>query len=175
MLKTGTVPVSDQIQRVPAAPQDSESHPLGNKVRYVLTRWGSQGQDTGCAGRRRRGRAAEAAGRDGHVRRLGWHGKRIWCQMHRTMACPQTFWASDRSRPGDPEQMDEKKCSAESFRDWRWRIGDCIHDCEGREDEGRTKGGSRLYNFRIILIKPTVLVSHSCLTGWLEDCIWRAA
>lgn len=32
MLKTGTVPVSDQIQRVPAAPQDSKFRPSGDKI-----------------------------------------------------------------------------------------------------------------------------------------------
>lgn len=52
MLKTGTVPVSDQIQRVPAVPAgDSKPHraSVANAV-TILTRCHSQGQDTCCRG-----------------------------------------------------------------------------------------------------------------------------
>lgn len=138
MLKTGTVPVSDQIQRVPAAPQDSKSHLRATRRPHKLMIGNSQGQDAGCGtGGRRRGRAAEAASRDGHVSSLGWRGEQIQCQQDTTRACLQTFglvtgldkeivqsrWAR-RTAFGDP------------FRDWRWRTGGCIRDCEGIKGTG---------------------------------------
>lgn len=59
---------------------------------HILMSWNSQGQDASCGtGGRRRGRAAEATGRDGHVRSIGWHGEQIQCQQHTTRACQQTF------------------------------------------------------------------------------------
>lgn len=68
MLKTGSVPVSDQIQRMPNAPSKSR----GLLLVYVkpcgsLTSFDSKEHAYG-RGRRRRGRAAETAGGDGHVR-----------------------------------------------------------------------------------------------------------
>lgn len=75
MLKTGSVPVSDQIHRTPAVPAgDSEcmSCAFGG---IELTPSNSQGQST-CRGRgRRRGGAAQVAGRDGHVN-SSWNCKR---------------------------------------------------------------------------------------------------
>lgn len=72
MLKTGTVPVSDQIQRVPAVPA-GDSKPrrasVANAV-TILTQCHSQGQDTCCRGGRRRRGAAQVAGGNGHVIRL---------------------------------------------------------------------------------------------------------
>lgn len=71
MLKTGSVPVSDQIQRVPAVPGDSESYfpwPVAIYDVYILTRVDSQGKDGRCRRGRRRGGAAQTAGRDGYVR-----------------------------------------------------------------------------------------------------------
>lgn len=70
MLKTGTVPVSDQIQRVPAVPAgDSKPFPVACVGIYTrLIEDHSQGQDSRrCRGRRRRG-AAQVAGGNGHVR-----------------------------------------------------------------------------------------------------------
>lgn len=70
MLKTGTVPVSDQIQRVPAVPAgDSKLYQVSIATAYtILIALHSQGQDSGCRrGRRRRG-AAQAAGGNGYVR-----------------------------------------------------------------------------------------------------------
>lgn len=70
MLKTGTVPVSDQIQRVPAVPAgDSKIHHASiTGAVTILTQRHSQGEDAGCRrGRRRRG-AAQVAGGNGHVR-----------------------------------------------------------------------------------------------------------
>lgn len=75
MLKTGSVPVSDQIQRVPAVPAgDSKYRQQWTPSRAVwacviLMRLCSQGQDTRRSrGRGRRGRRiAQTAGRDGHV------------------------------------------------------------------------------------------------------------
>lgn len=75
MLKTGSVPVSDQIHRTPAVPAgDSEcmSCAFGG---IELTPSNSQGQST-CRGRgRRRGGAAQVAGGDGHVS-SSWNCKR---------------------------------------------------------------------------------------------------
>lgn len=74
MLKTGSVPVSDQIQRVPAVPAGDSKSCLTNPpplavVCKLLIRSCSQRQGTRRGrGRGRRGRgAAQASGRDGHV------------------------------------------------------------------------------------------------------------
>lgn len=151
MLKTGTVPVSDQIQRVPAAPQDSESRPSGDTPPHVLTSWNSQGQDAGCgAGGRRRGRAAEAASRDGHVRDLGCHGEQIQCQQGTTRACPQTI--------GLVTEVDKETVQSR----WARRTASGNPSATGvgvqeaafviaTEIGGRGQdGGSQIYNFRTI-------------------------
>jgi hypothetical protein len=76
MTKTGTVPVSDTIHKLPAAangPRKSFQYlAIASYLRItiipgasVANHLYSQGQ--GCGGRRRRGGAPEAAGRDGHV------------------------------------------------------------------------------------------------------------
>lgn len=125
------------------------------RILHLLTSRNSQGQDTGCSrtGGRRRGGAAEAAGRDGHVGGLGWLRGQIRWHKHMTGAGPETFWPSDRSRQGDcPKQMGMENCFGKSFRDWRWRTGGCIRDCEGIRGQ---QGGSQLYNFRTILNSPS--------------------
>lgn len=70
MLKTGTVPVSDQIQRVPAVPAgDSKLCCVSAAMPFtMLTECHSQRQDDGRRRRRRRRRAAQIAGGNGHVR-----------------------------------------------------------------------------------------------------------
>jgi hypothetical protein len=68
MLKTGSVPVSDQIQRMPSAPSKwfdlflSGGGLLGMLLMFIYS-------EEYCIGRggRRGGRAAETAGRNGHV------------------------------------------------------------------------------------------------------------
>lgn len=122
-------------------------------ILHLLMSWNSQGQDAGRTGGRRRGGAAEAAGRDGHVGGLGRLRGQIRCQEHITRACPETFWPGDRSRQEDcPEQIGMENCFRKSFRDWRWRTGGCIRDCEGIRGQ---QGGSQLYNFRTILNSPS--------------------
>ena len=70
MLKTGTVPVSDAIQRLPAAANGESKWTsiavVGERgcLNKKLTIGHSQGQDYGRRGRRR-GRAQKAAGGDG--------------------------------------------------------------------------------------------------------------
>lgn len=70
MLKTGTVPVSDEVNRLPAA-ANGESMLKQVSVlcaRTILTLASSQRQITRATRRRRRGRRVEkAAGGDGHV------------------------------------------------------------------------------------------------------------
>ncbi len=65
MLKTGTVPVSDEIHRLPAAANGESKFFKHRSCKGVLTET-SQGESTRGGGRRR-GRAPEAAGRDGDV------------------------------------------------------------------------------------------------------------
>lgn len=66
MLKTGTVPVSDSIHRLPTvANGKSKSLCLRYKVCAMLT--GSNSRDTCGRGGRRGGRAQKVASRDGHV------------------------------------------------------------------------------------------------------------
>lgn len=76
MTRTGTVPVSDAVHKLPAAANGPRklfsfahhirgtSQPLGKPK---LTWCFSQGQGSGGGGRRRRGGASEIASRDGHV------------------------------------------------------------------------------------------------------------
>jgi hypothetical protein len=66
MLKTGSVPVHDQIQRMPNAPSKFLGSEIGGRCK-VLTCCYSKEHSHGRR-RRRGGRATEAAGRDGHVR-----------------------------------------------------------------------------------------------------------
>ena len=67
MLKTGSVPVSDEVHRLPAA-ANGESKLLKSLSFETPLTLNSQRQGTGaCRGGRRRGRASETAGRDGNV------------------------------------------------------------------------------------------------------------
>lgn len=66
MLKTGSVPVSDQIQRMPSAPSKFLELTFLRLWDGLLTKFCSKEHCIG-RGRRRGGRAAETAGRDGHV------------------------------------------------------------------------------------------------------------
>jgi hypothetical protein len=70
MLKTGSVPVSDQIQRMPSAPSKCRLDILSGKFMRKLLMFILHSEEH-CIGRggRRGGRAAETAGRDGHVSR----------------------------------------------------------------------------------------------------------
>lgn len=139
---------------------------------YMLTCRNSQGQDAGCGtGGRRRGRAAEAASRNGHVRSLGQHGEQIQCQQDITRACQRTFGLVtevDKEQGDCPEQMGKKNCFGESFRDRRWRTGGCIRDCEGNRGQ---KGGSQLYKFPNHVERPIILPAPSYLTGRMEDTV----
>lgn len=76
MLKTGSVPVSDQIQRMPNAPSKLLLGLFGvGLLDIVLTVFCSK-EHSDCRGGRRRGRAAEAAGGDGDVRSVhSWIGR----------------------------------------------------------------------------------------------------
>lgn len=72
MLNTGTVPVHDQVNRLPNVATGEgmlETPPNHHHLLYTDQLPHSQGQGTGTRprGRRRRGRATETAGRDGHV------------------------------------------------------------------------------------------------------------
>jgi charged multivesicular body protein 4 len=70
MLKTGSVPVHDQIQRMPNAPSKFIGSEEGEKEERNAN--SSHSKEHSHGGRRRRGgRTTEAAGRDGHVR---WRG-----------------------------------------------------------------------------------------------------
>jgi hypothetical protein len=69
MLKTGSVPVHDQIQRMPSAP--SKFVVVGRREMQSTDPVHSKEHSHGRR-RRRGGRATEAAGRDGHVR---WRGE----------------------------------------------------------------------------------------------------
>lgn len=73
MLKTGSVPVSDAIQHMPAAANGESRSPDVSLQAYRASHANvpvgkSQGQGTCRGGGRRGSRAQEAAGRDGHVR-----------------------------------------------------------------------------------------------------------
>lgn len=117
---------------------------------HMLTIWNSQGQDAGCGtGGRRRGRAAEAASRDGHVSGLGWRGEQIQCQQDTTRACLQTF--------GLVTEVDKEVVQSR----WARRTASANPSATGvgvqeaafviaRELRGQD-GGSQLYNFRTIL------------------------
>lgn len=147
--------------------------PRATKIPHLLTSWNSQGQDAGCAGGRRRGRAAEAASRDGHVRTHGWHREQTRCQEHITRAWPQTFWPSDRSRQEDcPEQLGKDIASGDpsatgvGVQETAFVI---VRGIRGQE------GGSQLYNFRTILNSLSSCSAHPCLTGRLQDYMWRIA
>lgn len=73
MLNTGPVPVTSQLDRLPAAgTSDRKSSPMPTprvrcRLRLVLTFPSKQGQDKAGRGRRRGGRAGQAARRNGHV------------------------------------------------------------------------------------------------------------
>ena len=79
MLKTGTVPVSDQIQRMPAVANGERKEifkPCFSDISCANSN-NSQRKGSRDRGRRRGSRAQEAPGRDGYVRlRLssGWSG-----------------------------------------------------------------------------------------------------
>jgi hypothetical protein len=66
MIGTGHVPVSDQVHRLPAAPNTESKFGLSVLVRIFSNTSFSQIQSPGTRGRRRR-RAPKASGRDGHV------------------------------------------------------------------------------------------------------------
>lgn len=114
MLKTGTVPVSDQIQHVPAAPQDSKLLRCSKQhYQHLLTRSNSQGQDPSRGrGGRRGGRVAEATGRDGHVSSSNL-GRCCTCQSmwyDADMAMGRVDVATEGS---DPQQMDGERAAGE--------------------------------------------------------------
>ena len=68
MLKTGSVPVSDQINRMPSAPSKFLESTMGKVLsKDMLTNLHSKEHCVGRGGGRG-GRAAEIAGRDGHVK-----------------------------------------------------------------------------------------------------------
>ncbi len=75
MLKTGTVPVSDAVQRLPAAANGERKKAAASRARPRLVPHAniydisSQQEDPYCRGRRRRRRAQEAPGGNGHVDR----------------------------------------------------------------------------------------------------------
>lgn len=65
--------------------------PRAPNLPHMLTGSNSQGQDAGCGtGGRRRGRAAKAASRNGHVRSLELHGEQIERRQATSRTCPQT-------------------------------------------------------------------------------------
>lgn len=66
MLKTGTVPVSDEIHRLPAA-ANGESKACKFPLRGHVLTVNSQGQSACLRGRRRGGRTTEVTSRDGNV------------------------------------------------------------------------------------------------------------
>jgi hypothetical protein len=66
MLKTGTVPVSDEIHRLPAA-ANGESKCCKAPIRSHVLNVTSQGQDTYPRGRGRGGRTPEITGGDGNL------------------------------------------------------------------------------------------------------------
>ena len=81
MLKTGSVPVSDQIQRMPSAPSKCREALYARGLEdHWLTNICSKEHCIGRGGRRG-GRAAEAASRDGHVSSEGicWI---VWAELH---------------------------------------------------------------------------------------------
>lgn len=83
------------------------------------------------------------------------------------------YWPGDRSRQGDcPEQVGKENCFGESFRDWRWRTGGCICDCEGNRWAGWRQPDIQFPNH---IERPSVLLAHSYLTGRLEDCLLSRA
>lgn len=141
---------------------------------YMLTSRNSQGQDAGCGtGGRRRGRAAEAASRNGHVRSLGRHGQQIQCQQDITRACPRTF--------GLVTGVDKE--TVQSRRARRTASGNPSATGVGVQEAafviareiGGQKGGSQLYKFLNHVERPTVLPAPSCLTGRLEDTVRETA
>ena len=76
MLKTGTVPVADQINRLPAAANEERefslsptrpNHTIKQSLIPVLSVPCSQRQDEASRGRRRGSRARKAPCRNGHV------------------------------------------------------------------------------------------------------------
>jgi len=81
MLKTGSVPVHDQIQRMPNAPSkllgDGYEVSYGDKLNTSANSFHSEEHSHGRR-RGRGGRATETAGRDGHVR---WRGG-VRCSSH---------------------------------------------------------------------------------------------
>lgn len=174
MLKTGTVPVSDQIQRVPAAPQDSKSHPWGDKTPAY-----ADDLEQSRARRRLRHRRTTKRKSCGSCKPrwpcerpwVAWRTNKVSTGYNKGMSAD--FWPGDRSRQGGcPEQMGKKNCFGESFRDWRWRTGGCIRDCEGIKGTGWRQPAIQFPNH---IERPTVLLAHSCLRGRLEECIWRSA
>lgn len=174
MLKTGTVPVSDQIQRVPAAPQDSESHSSGDKLpahadeleqsraRHQL-RHRRTTKRKSCGSCKPRWPCKKP--------RVAWRTNTVSAGYNEGMSAD--FWPGDRSRQGDcPKQMGKKTCFGESFRDWRWRTGGCIRDCEGFDG---ARGRQPAIQFPNHIERPTILLAPPCLPGRVENRMWRTA
>lgn len=96
MLKTGNVPVGDQIQRMPAvASGPGKFDTLGNRSRHrggVLTIMVCSPQQALGRRRRRGGRAAETAGRDGHVSRFVGRSGVLFCSTSGFTSSFLDFW-----------------------------------------------------------------------------------
>lgn len=91
MLKTGSVPVSDQINRMPSAP--SKFPETMFRVFLSIEMLTKVHSEEHCIGRggRRGGRAAEIAGRDGYVK--GGHVCRIdWVELNIFLGVPRVIY-----------------------------------------------------------------------------------
>lgn len=93
MLKTGTVPVADQINRLPAAANEEREYPyvLVELELYMLTKRNSQRQNEASRGRRRGSRARKAPCRNGHVTMLP--------SYFYSILCPSSLFHFRYSRP----------------------------------------------------------------------------
>lgn len=158
----------------PPHPKTVSLPPRATRRLNILTSRNSQGQDAGCGtGGRRRGRAAEAASRNGHVRSLGRHGQQIQCQQDITRAYQRTF--------GLVAGVDKE--TVQSRRARRTASGKSSATGVGVQEAafviareiGGQKGGSQLYKFpnHLKACRPPCSFVLDRLAGRLrvEDCM----
>lgn len=111
-----------------------------SRLLHMLTSLNSQGQDAGRgAGRRRRGRAAEAASRNGHVRSLECMEKHIECQQDTTRISPRALgMVAHVDQEVVPSRWARSAGAGSPSAIGVGVTGGCICDCEGtKEKESR--------------------------------------
>lgn len=153
-------------------PKTVSPTPRATSCPHILTSWNSQGQDAGRGtGGRRRGRAAEAASRNGHVRSFEWHREHVQCQQDTRKACLQTI--------GRVTEVDEEVVQSRWARTTAAGIppatGVGVQEAAfviAREIGGQWRQPA--IQFPNHIERPTVLLIR-CLTDWLEDYMWRIA